>query len=893
MMKSLIACAIGVLVFAPAAFADQVVWKSTGRVNDWDWSEGGNFEGGSAPKAGDTVVLPKSTDIFVQDADSMALVSSLEQVMPTDARSRIVFVVPEDMTWTVEKCAICSAAKHEDSKTDVGKIVKRGTGKLVLARADGYPEINSRAPSYTDRQAYKTGLVVEEGELKLPTTQETGGYSHNFGPIAVSNGAVLCTVTGKGNYTVPTSIWGEGVITNSDSSTRNFRVNGTSADYSLFSGQLAGNVNYMSWGRVDLTGTNNVNCGVLSYGVKIDLENYSNVWTGTGIRKIGRLSESATMPKSKKFETSTNGGRYIFIGDESETTDRPFYMGNPKDGPSVFDAGPHGGVTFTGRLYGPLNGANAGMGRFGLCGSNSVPCVIAGAVGAGETASISGTNDIFFVKKGAGTWRFADSATAANNANRTFATSLTVDEGTLQFDSIAEAGSPCSLGFATNTAVAYNGVYDPAKLCPYAFFAGAKDGPATLEYTGTNAFVVTTRPIAMTGDLMLLNNTTHPTRFAGVTNDTEKAVTLTLAGSCSAENELAGVADTSDEPVSIVKDGAGTWILNGSNTIHGTICVKEGTLGIRRVDAPYTWFRWTVRGKNVPSSNCNMYFTELGVYDAAGQRLNAKLQVSGGDPLELTAGSVAMGCPGMSFSSASRGLSNLFEGGSSFAEGYRDGVSLSVSNPKTWIPFVMRLTNGTESVAVGYDFCSSSRWNDSSNGKRVPNSWQMEGSVDAIHWDLLSETNGVQLLATTWAGNGKSYGGDKTDLPHENAMPLSSGLSTIRTTVLDDVTAVSVAAGATLEALGGTQMIRGLKVDAAGGMGTIDGFAFAEEGTIDVENAVRGREMNVAATFANAVDLGNVNGWNVTLGGQPSGYKVKATESGLTIIPPGLVLIIR
>ena len=51
--------------------------------------------------------------------------------------------------------------------------------------------------------------------------------------------------------------------------------------------------------------------------------------------------------------------------------------------------------------------------------------------------------------------------------------------------------------------------------------------------------------------------------------------------------------------------------------------------------------------------------------------------------------------------------------------------------------------------------------------------------------------------------------------------------------------------------------------------------------------------MNVAATVANATDLGNVNGWSVTLGGQPSGYRVKATESGLTIMPPGLVLIIR
>ena len=134
------ACALAiVMAFASTAFAVSTnSWKSAGRVNDWDWTEPGNFTEGVAPVAGDFVRLPASTDIFVTNAASLSLVATLDQVF-TVSGARIIFGVDEGETVSLD-CAICSAAYHTDSNAMTGEIVKRGLGTLILTRADGHPE---------------------------------------------------------------------------------------------------------------------------------------------------------------------------------------------------------------------------------------------------------------------------------------------------------------------------------------------------------------------------------------------------------------------------------------------------------------------------------------------------------------------------------------------------------------------------------------------------------------------------------------------------------------------------------------------------------------------------------------------------------------------------------
>ena len=63
------------VLFALCAEADTHVWKATGRVNDWDWNEPGNYDSSlgasGVPSAGDIVQLPDTADISVLGTDSV------------------------------------------------------------------------------------------------------------------------------------------------------------------------------------------------------------------------------------------------------------------------------------------------------------------------------------------------------------------------------------------------------------------------------------------------------------------------------------------------------------------------------------------------------------------------------------------------------------------------------------------------------------------------------------------------------------------------------------------------------------------------------------------------------------------------------------------------------
>jgi hypothetical protein len=82
---------------------------------------------------------------------------------------------------------------------------------------------------------------------------------------------------------------------------------------------------------------------------------------------------------------------------------------------------------------------------------------------------------------------------------------------------------------------------------------------------------------------------------------------------------------------------------------------------------------------------------------------------------------------------------------------------------------------------------------------------------------------------------------------------------------------VSVAAGATLKAKG-TVTLSALTLDCANGNGTLDGFAVADAGVVNLVNFTPGANVqNVPITFANtgAAALAKVNGrnWTVSVNG--------------------------
>ena len=98
-----------------------------------------------------------------------------------------------------------------------------------------------------------------------------------------------------------------------------------------------------------------------------------------------------------------------------------------------------------------------------------------------------------------------------------------VEAGTLEYESLAEAGSWCSLGFATVLHEPYSGTRDDTRSVPYAYLLGnggtASDADlATFSYVGSSDVNVATRPIALKGAARVRNATNRSFAMRGVTS---------------------------------------------------------------------------------------------------------------------------------------------------------------------------------------------------------------------------------------------------------------------------------------------------------------------------------------------------------------------------------------
>ena len=75
---------------------------------------------------------------------------------------------------------------------------------------------------------------------------------------------------------------------------------------------------------------------------------------------------------------------------------------------------------------------------------------------------------------------------------------------------------------------------------------------------------------------------------------------------------------------------------------------------------------------------------------------------------------------------------------------------------------------------------------------------------------------------------------------------------------------------------------------------TICGLAFPGTGTVNLVNLPKGRTAFVPMdTSASAGFAANVNRWTVTKDGQPTKYRISASSRGISVVPPGTVIILR
>jgi len=175
---------------------------------------------------------------------------------------------------------------------------------------------------------------------------------------------------------------------------------------------------------------------------------------------------------------------------------------------------------------------------------------------------ISETGGSFgFIKSGAG-------AATLNSVN-TFTGALSVNQGTLTVNSIADAGVSSAIGAGSVINI-----------------GSSTTAAGALTYTGTGGSTNRTVNLAATttGAATINNNGTGALVFNGTfTNAGTGTKTLNLGGSNTSGNQIQSVLSDGNGTLSLTKNNAGTWQLTAMNTFSGNVSVNQGILSVNSV----------------------------------------------------------------------------------------------------------------------------------------------------------------------------------------------------------------------------------------------------------------------------------------------------------------------
>ena len=414
-----------------------------------DWTLPSSYADTSfVPGPGDVVVLPKNTSVTVYSTDtaSFNLVSNLSLVCFTDMSSVLTFDIAEGDDVLID-CRFGRVAGHWKS----GQVVKKGKGRLTAGDGSKYPLL---AKPDIGWYYYCFPLRVEEGEWRCAQginpgadSYTTGRSEYYSGGVEVWSNATFRLSSGNMLFISVGGLWGDGLVTTTGGQNRQFRIYpDASGRPSVFGGVLDAGVSYCSNGHVVLTGTNSTmsaSPAVFDAGM-----GFATNKGYTAVMKFGMENGPSSLGTNGMLNVaSDSSGGWGYLG-EGETTDKTFRWQPNSTGPSMLlDGGANGDLVFTGQWM----PRTQGVGWIVLTGSNTAPCVVDCPVQLNATDPSKGWGKpavsnfpVSVTKYGTGTWRFK------HNRNRHLLGVFDIQEGTIQADSIEEAGVSCALGVATN-----------------------------------------------------------------------------------------------------------------------------------------------------------------------------------------------------------------------------------------------------------------------------------------------------------------------------------------------------------------------------------------------------------------------------------------------------------
>jgi autotransporter-associated beta strand protein len=305
------------------------------------------------------------------------------------------------------------------------------------------------------------------------------------------------------------------------------------------------------------TGRISINAGTISFNTIGDTGVASSLGAGAANTVI-------------QIAGTTTAGMLTNVG-EGGTSNRQVQIGNGTTGnarASIINNGT-GVLVFTNASFNFLNTAaliNSSR-TLELGGSNPGTNEIQGVIRnnvSGGTNALSARVAVF--KTGVGQWTLSGLNEQTNNT--------VIDNGTLNINTLADAGVEQSLGRTTSVTI------------------GGSVNNATLRYTGAGAST-TLQPLigssgTGTGSATFLNDGTGPVTWNNATSfnfaaaAADAARSITLGGSYDGGvNDINGAIINNNEGggvVAVIKTGPGTWRLNGANTYTGDTTVQGGKL---------------------------------------------------------------------------------------------------------------------------------------------------------------------------------------------------------------------------------------------------------------------------------------------------------------------------
>lgn len=445
-----------------------------------------------------------------------------------------------------------------------------GSGNTLTKLGNGTLTLAGGASTYG-------GLTtVSLGKLVLQSAK-TG-----TGNITVADGAALGVVTG-GTQVTPSTL----TVGTSGSATLEFNSVSSTTTAPIAAGSIA------AGGPI----TVNVNSGTLAPGNSYPLFSWSagaapevslgvlNGFIGTLTTNGGNTIVLNVTATAYKWSGGNNGNWDTTTANNWQQNGGPVVYGVNGPGPAIFDDTASGNTSLT--INSPVS---ATLVTFNNVNTNY-------SLAASGANNLGGSTTV--LQAGSGT------TTLAGGAN-TYTGITTISGGALSVGVLANGGSPSDIGQSGSGAA--NLVLNGGRL----------------QYTGSGASIDRLFTLGTSGGTIddsgtgaLVFNNPGALGYNG-----NGPRTLTLAGADTDNNTLAAVLANNGGATSLIKNGAGKWILTGNNTYSGVTTIAGGTLQVGAAGGTGALGTGNVINDGVLNFNRTGTLTVSGIVSGTGSVIN-------------------------------------------------------------------------------------------------------------------------------------------------------------------------------------------------------------------------------------------------------------------------------